>query len=122
MNRGRHTGRAASPTGVSLFEVVVGGGVGPVHRGWDEIAANEFFDIYVALSVGGDTRAADESVELLQDGAVARYFVGALDVIRGWRARGVGKLAARQYARFGTWDDYPPAFKRRLIELVDQVY
>lgn len=87
MNRGRHTGRAASPTGVSLFEVVVGGGVGPVYRGWDEIAANEFFDIYVALSVGGDTRAADESVELLQDGAVARYFVGALDVIRGWRAR-----------------------------------
>lgn len=122
MNRGRHTRRAAPPTGVSLFEVVVGGGIGFVYRGWDEIAANEFFDIYVALSASGDTRAADESVQLVQDGQVARYFVGALDVIRDWRARGVGKLAARQYARFGTWDDCPAGFKRRLIDLVDRVY
>lgn len=100
------------------FEVAVSN-IGSVYRGPDEIEANEFFDIYVALSIEGASRAADESVTLFQDGSPERQFIGAAETIDDWRERGLTKLEAKMRARFGAWDGFPPAFKQRLIALTE---
>lgn len=99
-------------------EVVVGN-VGTVYSGLDAFEARTLFDLYVSLSLAGTGRAADESVTLLQDGAIERQHVGAAEVVDGWREAGFSRLDAQRHARFDDWDDYPPEFKRRLVELTE---
>ena len=101
-------------------EVVVRN-VGTVYSGPDEAEAHTLFDTYVALSLAGTGRAGDESVTLLVDGWIERQFVGALDIVDGWREAGFSSTDARRHARFDDWGDYPPEFKRRLIQLVEEI-
>lgn len=114
--RGRYL--ATSVAEAPRFEVAVSN-IGSIYRGPDEIEANEFFAIYVALSIEGGSRATDESVTLFRDGRPERQFIGAAETIDNWRKSRLTRLEARMCARFGTWDDYPPAFKRRLIALTE---
>lgn len=118
MSRGRYPVDArGAPT---WFEVVVGD-IGSVYRGADEAEAESLFKIYAALSAEGASRAGDQSVVLLRDGDVERSFVGAADVVQAWRESGMSRTQARAEARFGDWSDLSPAYKRRLIELVESV-
>lgn len=115
MTGGRYNQHKSAP----FYEVIVGN-VGTVYSGFDLVEADAHYEIYVGLSLSGHSRASDESVTLMEDGEIERHFVGALDVVNGWSEAGFSRIEARRHARFDTWDDYPPAFKRRLIELVDQ--
>ena len=122
MNRGRHTARGnAAQNGPTLFEIIVGN-VGTVHKGSDEIEANEFFDIYAALSAAGEGRVADESVTLWHNGEPERQFIGAADVLAGWQEAGYSRVQIMRLARFGDWDNQPRGFKHRLMQLVDRAY
>lgn len=120
MNRGRYGLRAALDSGGPASFEVVASNVGTVHRDADELAAHQFFDIYVSLSAAGDSSVGDESITLFRNGEIEREFVGALALIGDWREAGCTRTEMLRRARFGDWSDYPPTFKQRLVKLIEQ--